>query len=218
LVEARLRHQREVLRQRNLDTDFSAFDRAFAQLPDSKTLAEVNGIEGQGARLYFAALAKALPEEFGFAGRQRRPPPDPFNAMLSLGYTLLYAQVETVLRASGLLPWLGFYHQQHGRHAALASDLMEPFRHLVERCALAGIARRQLTPADFFLDDTKGCRFTAAGIKRYLAMLSERFASPVTALDGQTAKILPEHLRDQNLALIAWIRGTVPEFVAWRMR
>jgi CRISPR-associated endonuclease Cas1 len=79
-------------------------------------------------------------------------PHDPFNSLLSLGYTVLYAHVETVLRVSGLLPWIGFYHQAHGCHAALASDLMEPFRHLVERTALAAVTRGSIVPEDFYLD------------------------------------------------------------------
>ena len=91
------------------------------------------GLEGNGAKVYFQALQQLLPDWVGFDGRNRRPPTDPFNSLLSLGYTVLFYHVETVIRMNGLLPWFGLYHQPHGNHAILASDLMEPFRHLVEQ-------------------------------------------------------------------------------------
>ncbi len=222
IVEARLRHSREVLRQRDLEGQGEAglhgIDQLLEQLAQAADLSVLNGLEGQGARLYFEALQPMVPAEFGFTGRNRRPPRDPFNALLSLGYTILFAQVDTVLRADGLLPWVGFYHQAHGRHAVLASDLMEPFRHLVERTALAAVTRRRLRPEDFYLDAERGCLLQQEAMKRYLAMLSERFDTPLLALNGEIPKTLHGHLHEQNLALIAWIRGKAPGFTAWRMR
>ncbi|MGH8610644.1 MAG: CRISPR-associated endonuclease Cas1 [Gammaproteobacteria bacterium] len=245
LVEARLRHMREVLRQRNvdhaLDDKLAAIDQALARLNQAQTLSELNGFEGNATREYYEGIKRLLPPELDFNGRNRQPPRDPFNALLSLGYTVLYAHVDTVLRASGLLPWLGFYHQSRGRHAALASDLMEAFRHLVERAALSAIARGQMTTEDFYSDPERGCYLTREARKRYLALLAERFEtpvtalggtepktsgrliianllSPVTALGGTEPKTLHQHLRDQSLALIDWIRGKVAVFEAWRAR
>jgi CRISPR-associated endonuclease Cas1 len=222
VVEARLRHSREVLRQRDADGSCAAgierIDQALAQLVQADSLSTLNGVEGWAARAYFEALKPLVPAEFGFNGRNRQPPQDPFNALLSLGYMILYAHVTTVLHASGLLPWVGFYHQRHGRHAVLASDLMEPFRHLVERTALAALTRRRLKPEDFYLDSMQGCRLQREACKQYIAMLSERFDTPLLALDGNVPQTLHGHLHDQNRALIAWIRGRAAEFKAWRMR
>jgi CRISPR-associated endonuclease Cas1 len=222
VVEARLRHSREVLRQRAVDQPMEAalagIDQLLPPVAQAADLSGLNGLEGQGARLYFEALRAVVPAEFGFQGRTRRPPRDPFNALLSLGYTILFAQVDTVVRADGLLPWVGFYHQPHGRHAVLASDLMEPFRHLVERTALAAVTRRRLKVEDFYLDAERGCLLQPEALKRYLAMLSERFDTPLLALGGEVPKTLHGHLHDQNLALLAWIRGRTPQFTAWRMR
>jgi group II intron reverse transcriptase/maturase/CRISPR-associated endonuclease Cas1 len=219
VVEARLRHLREVVRQRARATAALAeIDRCLDKLRAAADLAALNGLEGYATRAYFGALAEGLPDWMGFEGRVKRPPRDPMNAMLSLGYTVLYQHVETVIRASGLLPWLGFYHQGHGRHAALASDLMEPFRHQVERTALAFSLRGRVRPEDFRDDPARGCRFTPEALRRYLAALSERFDTPVTALGRNDAKSLHGHLRDQNRALIDWIRGRRPDFQAWRLR
>ncbi|MGH8625192.1 MAG: CRISPR-associated endonuclease Cas1 [Gammaproteobacteria bacterium] len=222
VVEARLRHMREVLRQRNehhaLDDQLLAIDQALRGLNVAQTLSALNGFEGNATSEYYEGMKRLLPPELGFGGRTRQPPRDPFNALLSLGYTVLYAHVDTVLRASGLLPWLGFYHQARGRHAALASDLMEPFRHLIERAALSAITRGKMTLEDFYSDAERGCYLTREARKRYLALLAERFETPVTALGGAEAKVLHQHLRDQSLSLIDWIRGKVLLFEAWRTR
>jgi len=220
VVEARLRHQREILRQRGSDlaTLLYDFDHLIAKLPNIDDLTVLNGMEGQGARIYFSALENMVSKEFGFENRNRRPPRDPINLLLSLGYTFLHAHVDTSLRVAGLLPWTGFYHQPHGRHTTLASDLMEPFRHLVERCVLAAVSRKQIKVTDFSRDATDHCHISNAAFKTYATLLAERFSTPVTALGEEKPAPLTDHLQSQNRALIAWINGTAPTFHAWRMR
>jgi CRISPR-associated endonuclease Cas1 len=162
-------------------------------------------------------LADIVPVEFGFHGRNRRPPEDPFNALLSLGYTVLFGYAESILRADGLLPWLGFYHQGHGRHAALASDVMEPFRSVVESAALALLLRRELQPEDFFAAENGACYLRPAARRRYFLHLLEKFDAPVKAVGEEEAKTLPQHLHCQNLSLIRHLQAG-EAFVPWRMR
>lgn len=225
LVDARLRHMHEVVRQRipsgcglGVAGAMDSLKRSLNALPDVDSLNVLNGLEGQATRAYCSVLKALVPAPFGFEGRNRRPPQDPFNALLSLGYTLLFSHVDTMLRADGLLPWLGFYHRSHGSHLTLASDLMEPFRHLVERTALTAVTRHRLKPEDFHFDAEDGCRLNPQARKRYLALLSERFDTPITAWQGSEPKKMVYHLHDQNRSLIAWINGQVPDFAAWRMR
>ncbi|WP_295435977.1 CRISPR-associated endonuclease Cas1 [uncultured Thiodictyon sp.] len=220
VIVARIRHQRELLRQRQpsgFETARQALHQAAldaAQAPDPSTL---NGIEGAAARAYFQALAATIPAAYGFDGRNRRPPRDPFNALLSLGYTLLYAHVDTLLRVAGLYPWIGFYHQPHGRHAALASDLMEPFRHVIERAALRAVTRQGLKPEEFHLDPTLGCRLSPAALRRYLALIWERLEAPAESLaEGESRSIL-QQIHGQNRRLIEAMRGGTP-FTAWVAR
>jgi len=168
VVEARIRHMRELLRQSEGDDTDSrrSMKRLLQQLEDAPDPAALNGLEGQAGRIFFAALQRLLPPEWEFPGRRRRPAPDPFNALLSLGYTVLYNHTDSLLRADGLLPEVGFYHQGGGTHAALASDLMEPFRHFVERTALNALLRRRLTPDDFERRDVGGCRLSRDALRR----------------------------------------------------
>jgi len=217
VIVARIRHQRELLRQRQptgLEAARQALQQAAqdaAQAADPSTL---NGIEGAAARAYFQALAATIPAAYGFDGRNRRPPRDPFNALLSLGYTLLYAHVDTLLRVAGLYPWTGFYHQPHGRHAALASDLMEPFRHVIERAALRAVTRQGIKPEEFHLDPALGCRLSPAALRRYLALIWERLEAPAESLaEGESRPILQQIYR-QNRRLIEAIRGGTP-LTAW---
>jgi CRISPR-associated endonuclease Cas1 len=221
LVQTRLRHQREVLRKRNPKRQF---DEALAQLqtllkqvPLAEELATLRGLEGKAAQVYFAALRTLLPTWVGFESRQRRPPPDPFNALLSLGYTVLFSYVEVALRVNGLLPWVGLYHQPHGQHAVLASDMMEPFRHLVERAALNAVQRGTLAATDFELDATRGCRLLDAPRRQYLALLVQQFESPLRSSQSSEPRVLLQQLDWQAKQLRAWVRGEVAELVVWQV-
>jgi len=109
----------------------------------------VLGLEGKGGALYFGALAAKLESEWGFTARRRRPAPDPVNAMLSYGYTMLYQHIGTALIAEGLHPRIGLYHKEKGAYHALACDLQEELRFLVDSLVWALISRRQVKPSDF---------------------------------------------------------------------
>ncbi|SEH08755.1 CRISPR-associated endonuclease Cas1 [Candidatus Venteria ishoeyi] len=221
IVKSRLRHQSEILRRRNpdkqLNTPIQQLQGLTGKIDHAPGRDNLNGYEGQGAKIYFQALQSLIPEAFGFSGRNRRPPRDPFNVLLSLGYTVLYSHVETLCHVSGLQPWVGLYHEPHGRHAVLASDLMEPFRHIVERVALSAVRRKQITPDDFSTQADGSCYMAGEARKKYLALLSEAFETPFQARNDEQAYKLHEHLHRQNLQLIQWIRGKIPQFQAWRM-
>ena len=221
VVAARCRHQHEVLRQSSkapqLAGNIKQINQTLAKINDCEQIDQLNGLEGFAAKTYFAAIAQLLPEAYGFKGRNRRPPRDPLNALLSLGYSALYAHTDTMLRVDGLYPWVGFYHQPHGNHASLASDLMEPFRHLIERTALNATLRGRLKPEDF-VSSEKGCFLTIKARRLWFALLEERFNTKTTALGDHEARTLHEQLRKQNLALKRWIRGDAEIFHCFRVR
>ncbi|NBD95299.1 MAG: CRISPR-associated endonuclease Cas1 [Gammaproteobacteria bacterium] len=218
LVEARLAHQAQVLRRRGISRpELAVFDRALARVASKNSLESLRGIEGSATRAYFVFVAKLIPEWCGFAGRNRRPPRDPFNALLSLGYTMLYAQTETLIRLSGLHPGYGFYHQRRGCHAALASDLMESFRHLVESTAMAQLNRRQLSAESFTLDDQKGCRLAPEARRSFLAALARRLSGRMTATDG-ISLTGHEHMYRQVESVRAWVRNRNDHFNAIRLK
>lgn len=222
LVASRLRSQAEVLRLRDVKRRFKGYREQLKtlikQVKDSQSLTQLNGYEGQGAKIYFAALQLIVPEPFKFTGRNRRPPQDPFNALLSLGYTILHNQTECVIQVNHLLPWLGIYHQGHGNHATLASDLIEPFRYLVERCALNVLNKRQLEEKDFYFSEENGCRLHSQALKVYLQQLSVMFETPFIGLDYPDELTLLDHQQQQIQNLLDWIDARNAEFNPWRLR
>lgn len=93
----------------------------------------LRGYEGTASSAYFTAYSSLFPGSLGFSGRNRRPPRDPVNAMLSLCYTLLYGEITTEIYIAGLDPTIGFYHGfEYGRDS-LSCDIQEPFRPEVDR-------------------------------------------------------------------------------------
>ncbi len=121
------------------------------RIPGMKTTEMLRGLEGLAASHFYTAWATCIRQEgFAFTHRQRRPPPDPVNALLSFGYTLLYQNMMSILYIHRLDPYLGILHAERSGHAALASDLMEEFRFLIDRMVLRIINKKILLPTDFF--------------------------------------------------------------------
>jgi CRISP-associated protein Cas1 len=120
------------------------------RVPETTTTGSLLGIEGKGSASYFGVFGKLLREPFSFTQRRRRPPTDPINAMLGLGYTLVLHQVSAAIQIVGLDPYVGFLHQtRHGR-PALALDLMEEFRPILADSVVLNLCNhRLLTPQDF---------------------------------------------------------------------
>ncbi|RMG21550.1 MAG: CRISPR-associated endonuclease Cas1 [Deltaproteobacteria bacterium] len=109
----------------------------------------LRGLEGAAARAGFDALAALVPSDLRFNGRVRRPPPDPVNAALSLGATLLHFDAVRAAYGAGLDPFIGFYHQPAYGRASLACDLVEPTRPELNRWVWRLFADRELRPSHF---------------------------------------------------------------------
>ena len=157
-VQGKLENSRTVLRrhQRRLQDDNLARAlmrlRAITErLPQALTLDQLRGYEGEAGATYFACLSKVLKQpEFQFSKRTRRPPKDPFNAILSFGYTMLLGTVMTAVQTVGLEPYLGFLHAPSNGKPSIGLDLMEEFRSLlVDALAVRMVNRRQFEVNDF---------------------------------------------------------------------
>ena len=110
----------------------------------------LRGYEGSASSAYFAAFTSLFPESLQFRGRNRRPPRDPVNAMLSLCYTLFYGDITTEIYLVGLDPTIGFYHTfEYGRDS-LSCDIEEPFRPSVDRFVRDLFRKRTITGRDFY--------------------------------------------------------------------
>jgi len=163
LVAGKIRNQRTLLLRNHLEPDertLAEMKRMAELAAGAASLEELLGIEGNAARLYFSSFgglikvesdgATPAPFRFDFEGRNRRPPRDAVNALLSLGYSLLVKDLLVTCHAVGFDPMMGFYHQPRFGRPALALDLMEPFRPLIaDSAAIQAINTRMVTEKDF---------------------------------------------------------------------
>ncbi|MBF6189445.1 CRISPR-associated endonuclease Cas1 [Nocardia farcinica] len=167
------------------------------------TLSQVLGIEGSTARDYFQSVARLSDPLWGFTGRARRPPPDPINAMLSYGYTLLCHEAMAALEAAGLDPMVGFLHQHRWGRPALALDLIEEFRPMtVDVAVLRCVATAQLRPEQFSTEPDTGCRMGDDAKHTFLAAYERRMLTLIThrALGRRVRLRVALHLQAKALA------------------
>jgi CRISPR-associated protein Cas1 len=131
----------------------SAIDRLIDSIPHALDSDAIRGIEGMAAAEYFAVFNNLIVDQkegFVFSDRNRRPPLDPVNALLSFIYTLVAHDVRSALETVGLDPAVGFLHRDRPGRPSLALDLMEEFRPVIaDRLVLSLINRRQVDPKGF---------------------------------------------------------------------
>jgi len=174
------------------------------KLDSVESIESLLGYEGSAAVAYYKAFRTFLKGEWGFATRQFHPPPDPINAMLSLGYTMLFNHVYAFINVVGFDPYCGFFHQPKHGHATLASDLMEEFRiAIVDRYVISLIHNERVHPEDF--QQTKeGMRFTKEALDRFLAGYHGRMLQPFQhpTLNEQTTYLRSIELQVRHLARV----------------
>jgi CRISPR-associated protein Cas1 len=202
LVAGKIRNQRTMLQRNHLEPSpqsLLALKQMMEQADRAESLEQLLGIEGNAARVYFGEFGgmiklglsggKRVDENserdssqfrFDFLRRNRRPPRDAVNAMLSLGYSLLTKDLTITCYAVGFDPYMGFYHQPRFGRAALALDLMEPFRPLIaDSAVLATINNRMVTPQDF-VQAGPGVALTPSGRKCFFRAYELKMDTLVT--------------------------------------
>lgn len=171
--------------RRSPDADVVAVADALGQsrlaLAGASSYDEILGYEGSATRQYFRAWRTVIGADWGFTTRERRPPPDPVNAMLSFGYTLLTHEAVAALGAAGLDPAVGYLHQSRWGRPSLALDLIEEFRPVVVdavvlRCVSTGIVRAE----EFDTDPDRGCRMIPRARHAFLAAYERRMLTLLT--------------------------------------
>lgn len=144
------------------------------------------GLEGTAARVYFEAFGRLLSPRsgtagtFDFNGRNRRPPRDPVNALLSLAYALLAKDARLALLAVGFDPTVGFYHRPRPGRPALALDLMEEFRPLVADSVVLTAVNTDAVQASHFVRAAGAVALTDAGRRAFLAAYERRMDQQIT--------------------------------------
>lgn len=134
----------------------------------------LRGLEGGASATYFQAYTKMFPESLKFKKRNRRPPEDPVNAMLSLCYTLLHYEMVREIEVIGLDPTIGFYHQFDYGRESLACDLVELYRTDVDRLVWEIFRERIFAVRDFAHEDERpGCYLKKESRKRFYPLYEE---------------------------------------------
>jgi CRISPR-associated protein Cas1 len=173
---------------------------------DPPAAARLTGIEGAAAAAYFQAFAAILPPSLGFTGRNRRPPRDPVNAVLSLAYTLAHAEAAREAHVAGLDPAIGFLHALAPGRPSLACDLVEPLRPGIDRFVWRLFAEETLRRAHFTRDG-EACLLGKAGRLAFYAAWEEAF--------GPSRRLLRRGLRPLVRACrAAWSPGSAPRDAA----
>lgn len=196
-VSGKIRNARKMLMRNCVvqpEPAIARLNRAAHEALEAASLQSLLGIEGAAAAVYFSEFAGMLKHDdaddlpgitsppaapdftFDFQARNRRPPKDPVNALLSLAYSLLSKDCTIALLAAGFDPWLGFYHQPRPGRPALALDLMEEFRPLIaESSVLTAINNRMVTPQDF-IRAGEAVNLSADGRKKFFHAYEQRMS------------------------------------------
>ena len=178
----------------------------------STDINQLTGLEGAAAKDYFAAYAIAFKGQITFSGRNRRPPKDPANAMLSFAYTLLGNMIGALLEARGLDPSIGCFHQlRSGRHS-LALDLLEELRSpVVDRFVLRSCNLRIMRPEMFCRDQEKdGVFLTPEGRKSFFMAWEKSLLKPLRCKNDQTRPSVHQVIRNQVDEYAASLRAGRP--------
>ena len=195
IVNAKIQNQLVILKRYNrtagvvIDNEMIGMKNAAQKLKICKSIEEVIGFEGIAARNYFQGLSKIIDPEFAFEGRNRKPPQDPFNAMISLGYTILMNEIYGELESRGLTPYGGFMHQDRERHPTLASDLLEEWRAvIVDATVMSMIQGHEISVEDFEKVESGGIILKKEARQRFLGCLETKMHGEMNYLSYVSEK------------------------------
>ncbi len=187
-ISAKILNCRTLLRRNGDPTEATLFrlKEAAREAVEATSLEQILGFEGTAARVYFQAFADLLAPRgggraaFDFETRNRRPPRDPVNALLSLGYALLVRDCRVALASVGLDPTVGFLHQPRPGRPSLALDLMEEFRPLIVDSAVLTAINTEVVGAEDFVKSAGAVALSERGRKAFLAAFERRMMQEVT--------------------------------------
>jgi CRISPR-associated protein Cas1 len=232
LVTVKIRNSRTIIR-RNAETPpphtLARLKALITTAEETTSLESLLGVEGTAARLYFEAYGallrppqdEAAPEHgmrFDFEGRNRRPPKDPINALLSLGYALLTKELTLTLMSVGFDPFLGFYHQPRYGRPALALDVMEEFRPLIVDSVVLSVVNTGTVRLADFVRRGGAVSLTATGrtkfIRAYERRMDEEISHPIFGYRVSYRRILEVQAR----LLARYLSGEIDEYPPFATR
>lgn len=228
MVEGKIRNSRTLLRRNSRGTPERAVEQLGVLAEKARTVesaASLLGIEGAAARIYFDQFPTMLRPElrlpgapFEFQGRNRRPPRDPVNCLLSFAYALLTKDLTVGLHAVGFDPYAGFYHRPRFGRPALALDVAEEFRPLIAESVVLNAINNGEVGSSSFVVRAGGVALTREGrravIAAYERRLEQQVRHPVFGYRISYRRVLDVQIR----LLGAYLLGEVPEYVPFMTR
>jgi len=226
LVVSKIKNSRTMLRRNASGVAGGVLDeleRLARKAAEAESLAELLGLEGTAARTYFGSFTSMLrstvgERPFDLDGRNRRPPLDPVNAMLSFAYALLTKDFTLTLDAVGLDPMLGFYHQTRFGRPSLALDLMEEFRPLVADSVVIGVVNNGTVVAEDFVTVGRAVALEAKGRRKFIQAYERRMDQLVTHPVFGYRISYRRVLEVQARLLGRFLMGEIEEYPSFRTR
>jgi CRISPR-associated protein Cas1 len=231
VVRAKLSNQRTLL-MRNLRDDDTRGSKEYGArglwdllrtLDNVTSVESVLGTEGQGAALYFAEFGRFLKQPptgkvFDFTTRNRRPPRDPVNALLSFAYAMLAKDYFSAVCTVGFDPYKGFFHA--GRHGkpSLALDLKEEFRPVIADSVVLTLINNEMVTKGDFITWRDSCQLTEAGRKAFFAAYEQRKATVITHPVYGYRMSYSRMLEVQARMLASFVRGGTPSYTGFTVR
>lgn len=190
IIKAKIQNQTVVLRRyaKSRDLDLSglivSMKSDIKHIDNVKNIQELMGYEGNSAKTYFKGLSQCVDDEFEFEGRSKRPPKDPFNSLISLGYSILMNNIYEVVEEKGLNPYFGFMHRDGENHPTLVSDLMEEWRAvLIDSTAMSLINGKEILRSNFYTDyENPGVFIDKDGLNIFISKLEMKLKTSVKYL------------------------------------
>lgn len=223
IVESKIKNCRTLL-MRNASGDVSdalrQLEEAQVNTRKAQTMEQLLGVEGAAARVYFSKFSQMLKTQLGFDfdGRNRRPPLDPVNAMLSFAYSLLVKDVSLGVEKANLDPALGFYHRPRFGRPALALDLMEEFRPLIADSVVVTVVNTGAVSPDDFVRSAGAVALTPlarkAFIQAYERRMCQEIKHPVFGYEVSYRRVLEVQARLLGRVLM----GEISEYPAFNTR
>ena len=234
IVKGKLINLRTVLMRLNrtrenveLETQILSLRNLILKLDDVESLDSLRGYEGRGTAVYFEGFSKGfLTEDFKFPGRVRRPPTDPVNALLSLGYMLLLNQVIAAVSLVGFDPYFGSLHSMDYGRPSLALDLMEEWRPtIVDTLVLSVFNLKALSPSDFEersrdVEETVEAEEPLSPAqseekKMAIVLTEDGFRKFITQYERKMSQKVQYHLKEEQLTYRDCIREQVRHFARY---
>lgn len=197
IINAKIHNQLVVMKRyaRNRNVELDEEEKMLkifqAKALQSETIEQLMGNEGSAAKYYFRGLSKLVDEDFAFSGRNRRPPRDAFNSMLSLGYSIVMNEIYGKIVTRGLNPYFGFMHSDREQHPTLASDLMEEWRAvIVDSMVMSMVNGHEIFKEHFEQGiDMPGIFITGDGMKIFINKYDKKVRTEAKYLDDIESRV-----------------------------